>query len=141
MNSVVSLPNNNPTAFPSTALHMADVDESIDDTDTDLDDRENDLNKNNINSNNNINKPNKLKRPMLTKDNNEVDVATLAGAEDSDYYTPEDPHTTILSPVYPDKVDIRKSKENLSTPLAIFKENATSLPGNCFCFIWTKYIC
>lgn len=120
---------------------MADVDESIDDTDTDLDDRENDLNKNNINSNNNINKPNKLKRPMLTKDNNEVDVATLAGAEDSDYYTPEDPHTTILSPVHPDKVDIRKSKENLSTPLAIFKENATSLPGNCFCFIWTKYIC
>ena len=26
------------------------------------------------------------------------------GAEDSDYYTPEDPHTTILSPLCPDKV-------------------------------------
>lgn len=28
----------------------------------------------------------------------------VIGAEDSDYYTPEDPHTTILSPLCPEKV-------------------------------------
>lgn len=28
----------------------------------------------------------------------------LAAADDSDYYTPEDPHTTILSPLCPEKV-------------------------------------
>lgn len=43
----------------------------------------------------------KKSRPILTTDND----AILAGAEDSeDYYTPEDPHTTILSPLCPEKV-------------------------------------
>jgi hypothetical protein len=40
----------------------------------------------------------KHSRPDLTTD------GTLAGAEDSDYYTPEDTQTTILSPLCSEKV-------------------------------------
>ncbi|XP_037025658.1 E3 ubiquitin-protein ligase MGRN1 isoform X3 [Bradysia coprophila] len=73
--------NNN--KIPNSALHIEGVDESIDDTDTEVDDHDE-----------------KKTRPILTTDND----ASLAGAEDSDYYTPEDPHTTILSPLCPEKV-------------------------------------
>lgn len=91
------------------ALHMDGVEESIDDTDTDLDETECDK-----------------------KSTNKTDcngISGIAGAEDSDYYTPEDPHTTILSPLYGDS----KSKENISgvisSPLTAIKESAASLPG------------
>lgn len=56
-------------------------------------------------------------------------VAVLAAAEDSDYYTPEDPHTTILSPLKgEEKLDGMKK---LSTPLTILKEASQgSLPDS-----------
>ncbi|KAJ6638151.1 E3 ubiquitin ligase, partial [Pseudolycoriella hygida] len=108
--------NNN--KIPNSALHIEGVVESIDDTDTEIDDHE------------------KKSRPVLTTDNE----AILAGAEDSeDYYTPEDPHTTILSPLCPEKnkaTEFGKSKENLSTvpvippTLKALKENSNSIPGS-----------
>lgn len=56
-------------------------------------------------------------------------VAVLAAAEDSDYYTPEDPHTTILSPLKgEEKLDGMKK---LSTPLTVLKEaSQSSLPDS-----------
>uniref|UniRef100_A0A1Q3F7W6 RING-type E3 ubiquitin transferase n=1 Tax=Culex tarsalis TaxID=7177 RepID=A0A1Q3F7W6_CULTA len=59
-------------------------------------------------------------------------VAALAAAEDSDYYTPEDPHTTILSPLKGggdvEKLDATKK---LSTPLTVLKEaSQSSLPDS-----------
>lgn len=94
----------------SKALHMDGVEESIDDTDTDLDEQECD------------------KKSINKTDCNGVSGG-VTGAEDSDYYTPEDPHTTILSPLYGDS----KSKENISgvtsAQLTAIKESATSLPG------------
>ncbi|XP_019545169.3 probable E3 ubiquitin-protein ligase MGRN1 [Aedes albopictus] len=56
-------------------------------------------------------------------------VAVLAAAEDSDYYTPEDPHTTILSPLKgEEKLDGMKK---LSTPLTVLKESSqSSLPDS-----------
>lgn len=56
-------------------------------------------------------------------------VAVLAAAEDSDYYTPEDPHTTILSPLKgEEKLDGMKK---LSTPLTVLKEASQgSLPDS-----------
>ncbi|XP_059610999.1 probable E3 ubiquitin-protein ligase MGRN1 isoform X2 [Phlebotomus argentipes] len=100
------------------ALHIDGVEESIDDTDTDVDE---------------VDKENKGKsRPIL---NNDKDGMTVIGAEDSDYYTPEDPHTTILSPLYSENgsSSLGKSKENLSTlstPVAALKEAAQSLPDS-----------
>lgn len=74
----------------------------------------------------------KKSRPML---NNDKDSMVVIGAEDSDYYTPEDPHTTILSPLYAENGNssLGKSKENLSTlstPVAALKEAAQSLPDS-----------
>lgn len=56
-------------------------------------------------------------------------VAALAAAEDSDYYTPEDPHTTILSPLKgEERLDGMKK---LSTPLTVLKEaSQSSLPDS-----------
>ncbi|XP_055612709.1 probable E3 ubiquitin-protein ligase MGRN1 [Uranotaenia lowii] len=57
-------------------------------------------------------------------------VVILAAAEDSDYYTPEDPHTTILSPLKgsEEKTDTLKK---LSTPLTALKEAShSSLPDS-----------
>lgn len=108
--------NNN--KISNSALHIEGVDESIDDTDTEVEDNEE-----------------KKSRPILTTDNDTI----LAGAEDSDYYTPEDPHTTILSPLCPEKTkttEFGKSKENLSTipvispTLKALKENINSIPGS-----------
>lgn len=68
-------------------------------------------------------------------------------AEDSDYYTPEDPHTTILSPLYPEKVseviilsaslyliifsfqteNPAKTKTEIVTPLSALKD--ADIPG------------
>lgn len=95
----------------TSALHIDGVDESIDDTDTDADDPKH------VevwqNPNWNILKKAKTRsflfwfwiqkksRPSLVATDGE---AMLAGAEDSDYYTPEEPHTTILSPLCPEKV-------------------------------------
>lgn len=105
------------------ALHMDGVEESIDDTDTDLDEPECD---------------NSDKKSSSKTDCNGIGGG-LTGAEDSDYYTPEDPHTTILSPLYGDS----KSKESvagvISSPLTAIKESAnSSLPGKFrFClFFW-----
>lgn len=43
----------------------------------------------------------------------------LATADDSDYYTPEDPHTTILSPLCPEKVrPNQKSYQYFCTQIA-----------------------
>ncbi|XP_026472717.1 E3 ubiquitin-protein ligase MGRN1 [Ctenocephalides felis] len=84
-------------------LHMDGVIESIDDTDTDLDEVENSKS------------ANVDKNKLLTRSNRQVlvdgDTAVLAAGEDSDYYTPEDPQTTILSPIFLDK---NKSMEHLS---------------------------
>lgn len=56
-------------------------------------------------------------------------VAILAAAEDSDYYTPEDPHTTILSPLKGD--DKLEGTKKLSTPLTVLKEaSQSSLPDS-----------
>ncbi|GAB0087494.1 hypothetical protein DMENIID0001_018030 [Sergentomyia squamirostris] len=71
-------------------------------------------------------------RPTL---NSDKEGMTVIGAEDSDYYTPEDPHTTILSPLYAENgtESLGKSKENLSTlstPVAALKEAAQSLPDS-----------
>uniref|UniRef100_A0A6B2E760 RING-type E3 ubiquitin transferase n=1 Tax=Phlebotomus kandelakii TaxID=1109342 RepID=A0A6B2E760_9DIPT len=100
------------------ALHIDGVEESIDDTDTDADEVDKDI-------------KGKKSRPML---NNDKDGMVI-GAEDSDYYTPEDPHTTILSPLYSENGSngLGKSKENLSTlstPVAALKEAAQSLPDS-----------
>lgn len=41
----------------------------------------------------------------VTTINDAIDTENVViGADDSDYYTPEDPHTTILSPLCPEKV-------------------------------------
>lgn len=56
-------------------------------------------------------------------------VAVLAAAEDSDYYTPEDPHTTILSPLKGDEK--LEGMKKLSTPLTVLKEaSQSSLPDS-----------
>lgn len=56
-------------------------------------------------------------------------VAVLAAAEDSDYYTPEDPHTTILSPLKGDEK--LEGIKKLSTPLTVLKEaSQSSLPDS-----------
>lgn len=58
---------------PQVALHSNGVEDSIDDTDTDdIDEAE-------------------LKPSQMVDD--------IEKADDSDYFTPEDPHTTILSPL------------------------------------------
>lgn len=60
-------------------------------------------------------------------------VAVLAAAEDSDYYTPEDPHTTILSPLKgTDEKVVSVTDKKLATPvLAILKEASQgSLPDS-----------
>ncbi|XP_055852761.1 probable E3 ubiquitin-protein ligase MGRN1 isoform X1 [Episyrphus balteatus] len=67
-------------------LHIDGVEESIDDIDMDE-----------LKSDGGSKRKN---RPALSADG---DGNILAGAEDSDYYTPEDPHTTILSPLCPEK--------------------------------------
>uniref|UniRef100_A0A1L8DSQ0 RING-type E3 ubiquitin transferase n=1 Tax=Nyssomyia neivai TaxID=330878 RepID=A0A1L8DSQ0_9DIPT len=95
------------------ALHIDGVEESIDDTDTDAEEGE---------------KDSKKKSRSILSNDKEV-------AEDSDYYTPEDPHTTILSPLYSENGSngLGKSKENLSTlstPVAALKEAAQSLPDS-----------
>lgn len=111
-------------------LHMDGVEEeSIDDTDTDLDETECD---------------NSDKKSSNKTDCNGIGVG-ITGAEDSDYYTPEDPHTTILSPLYVDS----KSKENIngviSSPLTAIKESAiSSVPGRFrfflfFCILTFSY--
>lgn len=98
----------------NSALHIDGVDESIDDTDTDVDDF--------------------VKNPNSTLNTDGEPI--LAEADDSDYYTPEDPHTTILSPLCPDKIniaDLTRSKENVSAippTLTAIKENFTSLPDS-----------
>ena len=61
----------NDESLPQNALHMDGIEDSIDDTDTDAEE----------------------KPTNLTEDD-----TNLTKADDSDYYTPEDPHTTILSP-------------------------------------------
>lgn len=45
----------------------------------------------------------KKSRTSLASDN-DVSTGVAGVGEDSDYYTPEDPHTTILSPVSHEKV-------------------------------------
>ncbi|XP_058811655.1 probable E3 ubiquitin-protein ligase MGRN1 [Topomyia yanbarensis] len=56
-------------------------------------------------------------------------IAALASAEDSDYYTPEDPHTTILSPLKGEEKS--DSTIKLSTPLTVLKEASQgSLPDS-----------
>lgn len=56
-------------------------------------------------------------------------VAVLAAAEDSDYYTPEDPHTTILSPLKTEEKF--EGMKKLSTPLSVLKESSqSSLPDS-----------
>lgn len=76
------------------------------------------------------------KMPENLDSRSQKSVAVLAAAEDSDYYTPEDPHTTILSPlkgtaalpVGEEKLDGTKK---LSTPLTMLKEaSQSSLPDS-----------
>ncbi|XP_055628136.1 E3 ubiquitin-protein ligase MGRN1 [Toxorhynchites rutilus septentrionalis] len=56
-------------------------------------------------------------------------VVVLAAAEDSDYYTPEDPHTTILSPLKGEEK--LEGVKKLSTPLTVLKEaSQNSLPDS-----------
>lgn len=58
-------------------------------------------------------------------------VAALAAAEDSDYYTPEDPHTTILSPLKDTTEEKPDGAKKLSTPLTVLKEaSQSSLPDS-----------
>lgn len=58
-------------------------------------------------------------------------VAALAAAEDSDYYTPEDPHTTILSPLKDTSEEKSDGAKKLSTPLTVLKEaSQSSLPDS-----------
>ncbi|CAD7091813.1 unnamed protein product [Hermetia illucens] len=110
----------------NSALHIDGVEESIDDTDTDADDTSEKASQR------------KRNRPALPADG---DGVILAGAEDSDYYTPEDPQTTILSPLCPEKSKGSEktiSKENVTvkapstTTIAstALKENINSLPDS-----------
>jgi len=62
------------------------------------------------------------------------ETTTITAGDDSDYFTPEDPHTTILSPVSNEKLNV---KENLSTkesnilsPLTLLKDSVMSLPDS-----------
>ncbi|XP_055311143.1 probable E3 ubiquitin-protein ligase MGRN1 [Sitodiplosis mosellana] len=109
------------TSQPQTALHIDGVNESIDDTDTDIEERE--IEKN-------------TRFTGKQRENVDTDGNNICSTEDSDYFTPEDPHTTILSPLCPDKNkgnDKTRSKESLSSsaapsPLVALKES--SLPDS-----------
>lgn len=48
--------------------------------------------------------PNTNSMPNATINEAQENENVVIGADDSDYYTPEDPHTTILSPLCPEKV-------------------------------------
>ncbi|XP_055523570.1 probable E3 ubiquitin-protein ligase MGRN1 [Wyeomyia smithii] len=73
--------------------------------------------------------PSILRMEEVENSRNQKSFVTLASAEDSDYYTPEDPHTTILSPLKDEeKVD---GSKKLSTPLTVLKEASQgSLPDS-----------
>ncbi|XP_031634588.1 probable E3 ubiquitin-protein ligase MGRN1 [Contarinia nasturtii] len=107
------------TQTAQTALHIDGINESIDDTDTDLDERDNDKS---------------IRSIGKQRDNADTDGNNICSTEDSDYFTPEDPHTTILSPLCPDKnKDKTRSKESLSSsaapsPLVALKDS--SLPDS-----------
>ncbi|CAO1427125.1 unnamed protein product [Diamesa hyperborea] len=92
----------NDGSLPQDALHMDGIEDSIDDTDTDAEE----------------------KPTNLTEDD-----TNLTKADDSDYYTPEDPHTTILSPPPAQQNLLNTAKSNeIVTPLAAIKD--TELPDS-----------
>lgn len=75
------------------------------------------------------------KMPENLDSRSQKSVAVLAAAEDSDYYTPEDPHTTILSPLKGTTPAVGEEKpdgtKKLSTPLTVLKEaSQSSLPDS-----------
>lgn len=75
------------------------------------------------------------KMPENLDSRSQKSVAVLAAAEDSDYYTPEDPHTTILSPLKGTTSPVGEEKvdgvKKLSTPLTVLKEaSQSSLPDS-----------